>query len=269
MSTWTAFIEPIVDSPLLTVITGAQVKSLVFDGGGRAVGIRLSRPGLLYAYRTDPGDSRPAPDPGAVAGHRAALLGGRDRLRRRDRLAPAAAAVRHRPGRRPARARPRRAGRPARRRRQPARPRAGDGAVRVVADDSRGQGQQPGGAPVRRQRPGDARPRPAAADVALPDAGRGLPAARLRRRLRDRGRPHPPAQPRPPLAPLGRPGRAPGDGSRSTCRSPPTSGRCSPASGSRARSARPAPSRTGAPARSPPAPTCAPTRTSSSTACAT
>src|ERR1700678_1945634 len=52
MSTWTAFAEPIVDSPLLTVITGAQVKGLVFDGGGRAVGIRLSRPGLLYASRT-------------------------------------------------------------------------------------------------------------------------------------------------------------------------------------------------------------------------
>src|ERR1700722_11176440 len=61
MSTWTAFIEPIVDSPLLTVITGSQVKSLVFDGGGRAVGVRLSGPGLLYAHRTDPTDSAPHP----------------------------------------------------------------------------------------------------------------------------------------------------------------------------------------------------------------
>jgi choline dehydrogenase len=61
MSTWTAFVEPIVDSPLLTVITGAQVKGLVFDGGGRAVGIRLSRAGLIYAYRTDPGGSAPRP----------------------------------------------------------------------------------------------------------------------------------------------------------------------------------------------------------------
>jgi len=61
MSTWTSFIEPIVDSPLLTVITGAQVKSLVFDGEGRAAGIRLSRPGLLYASRTVPGDSAPQP----------------------------------------------------------------------------------------------------------------------------------------------------------------------------------------------------------------
>ena len=61
MSTWTAFAEPIVDRPLLTVITGSQVKSLVFDGGGRAAGVRLSRPGLLYAYRTDPTDSAPHP----------------------------------------------------------------------------------------------------------------------------------------------------------------------------------------------------------------
>jgi choline dehydrogenase len=61
MSTWTAFIEPIVDSPLLTVITSAQVKSLVFDGSGRAVGVSLSRPGLIYACRTDPTDTAPHP----------------------------------------------------------------------------------------------------------------------------------------------------------------------------------------------------------------
>ena len=61
MSTWTAFIEPIVDSPLLTVITGAQVTSLVFDDAGRAVGVRLSQAGRLYAHRTDPADSRPHP----------------------------------------------------------------------------------------------------------------------------------------------------------------------------------------------------------------
>ncbi len=61
MSTWTSFVEPIVDSPLLTVITGAQVNSLVFDGGGRAAGIRLSRPGLIYSSRTDPADSAPQP----------------------------------------------------------------------------------------------------------------------------------------------------------------------------------------------------------------
>jgi choline dehydrogenase len=66
MSTWTAFIEPIVDRPLLTVITGSQVSSLVFDGGGRAAGVRLSRPGLRYSYRTTVSlntlaDSQPRP----------------------------------------------------------------------------------------------------------------------------------------------------------------------------------------------------------------
>jgi choline dehydrogenase len=61
MSTWTAFIEPIVDNPLLTVITSAQVKSLVFDGSGRAAGVRLSRPGLVYSHRTDPTGSTPRP----------------------------------------------------------------------------------------------------------------------------------------------------------------------------------------------------------------
>jgi len=61
MSTWTAFIEPVVDRPLLTVITSAQVESLVFDGAGRAAGVRLSGPGLRYARRTDPADSVPHP----------------------------------------------------------------------------------------------------------------------------------------------------------------------------------------------------------------
>ena len=61
MSTWTAFIEPVVDSPLLTVITSAQVSRLVFDGSGRAAGVRLSRPGLVYSIRTDPADSAPHP----------------------------------------------------------------------------------------------------------------------------------------------------------------------------------------------------------------
>ncbi len=47
MSAWTAFAEPIADSPLLTVITGSQVTSLVFDGGGRAsrASAGLSGPG--------------------------------------------------------------------------------------------------------------------------------------------------------------------------------------------------------------------------------
>jgi choline dehydrogenase len=61
MSTWTAFVEPIVDSPLLTVITGAQVTSLVFSAAGRAAGVTLSGPGLVYAHQTDPADSRPRP----------------------------------------------------------------------------------------------------------------------------------------------------------------------------------------------------------------
>jgi choline dehydrogenase-like flavoprotein len=61
MSAWTAFIEPIVDRPLLTVITSAQVTSLVFDAAGRAAGVRLSRPGLVYAARTDKTDSVPHP----------------------------------------------------------------------------------------------------------------------------------------------------------------------------------------------------------------
>jgi choline dehydrogenase len=61
MSTWTAFVEPVVDSPLLTVITSSQVKSLIFDGAGRVAGVRLSRPGLVYAHRTDSADSVPRP----------------------------------------------------------------------------------------------------------------------------------------------------------------------------------------------------------------
>jgi choline dehydrogenase len=61
MSTWTAFLEPIVDNPLLTVVTGAQVESLVFSGAGRVSGVRLSRAGLVYAKITDPTDSEPHP----------------------------------------------------------------------------------------------------------------------------------------------------------------------------------------------------------------
>ena len=61
MSAWTAFVEPIVDSPLLTVITGSAVQSLVIDGAGRAVGVRLSGPGRVYADRTNPAGSAPRP----------------------------------------------------------------------------------------------------------------------------------------------------------------------------------------------------------------
>jgi choline dehydrogenase len=59
MSTWTAFAEPVVDSPLLTVITSAQAQGLVFGETGRAAGVRLSRPGLVYSSRTDPAGSAP------------------------------------------------------------------------------------------------------------------------------------------------------------------------------------------------------------------
>ncbi len=117
--------------------------------------------------------------------------------------------------------------------------------------------------------PGMTAPGPAAAHVALPDARRGLPAARVRRRLRDRGRHHPPAEPRQALAPLGGPGGAPGD-------RPALPG----GEGRRARAARQpqavprgrrrqAPSPSSAPARSHRARTCARTRNSSSTACGT
>ena len=58
MSAWTAFVEPVVDRPLLTVITSAQVQSLVFDGSGRAAGVRLSCPGLVYSSRTNPAPLR-------------------------------------------------------------------------------------------------------------------------------------------------------------------------------------------------------------------
>ena len=61
MSTWTAFIEPIVDSPLLTVITNAQVKSLAFNGSGRVAGVSLLQPGFVYRHRTDPTDTAPHP----------------------------------------------------------------------------------------------------------------------------------------------------------------------------------------------------------------
>ena len=61
MSAWTAFMEPVVDSPLLTVITGAQVTGLVFGGSGRVSGVRLSRPGRVYAARTDPTGAAPRP----------------------------------------------------------------------------------------------------------------------------------------------------------------------------------------------------------------
>ena len=59
MSTWTAFAEPVADSPLLTVITGSQVKSLVFDGGGGRLASACPAP----AKSTHIERTRLAPDP--------------------------------------------------------------------------------------------------------------------------------------------------------------------------------------------------------------
>jgi choline dehydrogenase len=57
MSAWTSFVEPVLGSPLLTVLTGAQVASLVFDGAGRAAGVRLSRKAIIYGYGTNAADT--------------------------------------------------------------------------------------------------------------------------------------------------------------------------------------------------------------------
>jgi choline dehydrogenase len=64
MSAWVAFIRPILDDPLLTVITGAHVEALLFDRAGRAAGVRLSAGGSLLPSRTtpDPAPLVPAPE---------------------------------------------------------------------------------------------------------------------------------------------------------------------------------------------------------------
>ena len=61
MSAWTAFAQPVLGSPLLTVITNARVASLLFDGTGRAAGVRLTGPGRVLSSRTYPADSPSAP----------------------------------------------------------------------------------------------------------------------------------------------------------------------------------------------------------------
>ena len=61
MSAWTSFVQPVLDSPLLTVITGAQVARLVFDGTGRAAGVRLAGTGRVLSSRTYAADSTAAP----------------------------------------------------------------------------------------------------------------------------------------------------------------------------------------------------------------
>jgi choline dehydrogenase len=63
MSAWTCFVLPVLDSPLLTVITGAQVAGLLFDDSGRAAGVRLSGGGTVLPSLTGPGAAAPRPAP--------------------------------------------------------------------------------------------------------------------------------------------------------------------------------------------------------------
>src|SRR5215469_11184447 len=60
-SAWTSFVLPVLNSPLLTVIIDAQVSGLIFDGSGRAAGVRLSREARHYVSRTDAASSVPSP----------------------------------------------------------------------------------------------------------------------------------------------------------------------------------------------------------------
>ena len=65
MSAWTSFVLPVLNSPLLTVITGAQVTRLIFDGAGRAAGVRLAGAGQVFSSRTDAAGSPPVPSSAA------------------------------------------------------------------------------------------------------------------------------------------------------------------------------------------------------------
>jgi choline dehydrogenase len=60
-SAWTSFVLPVIDSPLLTVITGAQVTGLLRDASGRTVGVRLARAGRRFISRTGGGFDPAAP----------------------------------------------------------------------------------------------------------------------------------------------------------------------------------------------------------------
>jgi len=66
MSAWTSFVLPVLDSPLLTVITGAQVASLLFDDSGRAAGVRLAGGGAVLSAETVRAAAAPAPAPSRV-----------------------------------------------------------------------------------------------------------------------------------------------------------------------------------------------------------
>jgi choline dehydrogenase len=48
---WTAFVLPVLDHPLLTVLTRALVTRVLFDGSGRAVGVEVSRDGVISQLR--------------------------------------------------------------------------------------------------------------------------------------------------------------------------------------------------------------------------
>ncbi len=60
-SAWTSFVLPVADSPLLTVIIDGQAGGLLFDGSGRAVGVRLTGKAHRYLSRTNGGSSPPSP----------------------------------------------------------------------------------------------------------------------------------------------------------------------------------------------------------------
>ncbi|HLH81957.1 MAG TPA: FAD-dependent oxidoreductase [Trebonia sp.] len=60
-SAWNSFVLPVIDSPLLTVIAGAQVTALLFDGSGRAAGVRLSGAGRPFIVRTEAAGSPASP----------------------------------------------------------------------------------------------------------------------------------------------------------------------------------------------------------------
>jgi len=53
VTTWHAFVLPVIDSPLLTVITDTQVTRLLLDGSGRVCGVGLSGPGRRFVSRTE------------------------------------------------------------------------------------------------------------------------------------------------------------------------------------------------------------------------
>ncbi len=48
---WTAFVLPVLGNPLLTVLTCAFVTRVLFDGSGRAVGVEMSRDGVISQLR--------------------------------------------------------------------------------------------------------------------------------------------------------------------------------------------------------------------------